>query len=461
MNSKNKTKKDGISLRKLNYILFFVTLFLLICLAASILLTFTRFSGVRTDTDNYIEWQTAAEKLQIGSDYLTEQVRSFSVTGDRQYLDNYFEESTVTRQRDSSIEAIRQNLSGTDAYDYLASAMEISMKLMEREYYSMRLTVEAYKLNIAELPFEIRSVELSDEDLALSADEQAKKAQDMLFDEEYHGAKELISGNIARCVASIATITRDNMSDSFDKLRVRLILQNALVLMLGAAVVVIVVCTSIFVFKPLIRAVPNIKAEKKISEKGAYEYSYLAKTYNSMFETNKDQKKQLAYEATHDILTNVFNRAGFEKYCDDFSLKNTAMIIIDIDNFKKINDTYGHGTGDRSLVTVAGEIKRNFRTNDIICRIGGDEFVVIMINVRDNDEFRSIIKHKFTRINESIGNPENDLPPFAISAGIVFSDEQCTDSDELFNRADAALYHIKNSGKRSCAFYDEIPPEEA
>ena len=157
----------GISMQKTNIIMGVVTLVVAVLLLLAAFKTSQGYRLMHDAADAYISDQQSAFDLQIASDYLTEQVRSFTVTGRREYLDNYFEEAKVTRRRDHAVEAMEQ-LSDPEAHRCLSAAMNTSVKLMDREYYAMRLIVEAYGYDLATFPEEIREVELSADTAALS-----------------------------------------------------------------------------------------------------------------------------------------------------------------------------------------------------------------------------------------------------------------------------------------------------
>ena len=119
-------------------------------------------------------------------------------------------------------------------------------------------------------------------------------------------------------------------------------------------------------------AVNRIKENSLIPEVGANEFRYLARAYNKMYEVYKKSLASLNFKASHDELTGVYNRAGYDLLLSGLDLNSTYMILIDVDNFKSINDTYGHEIGDRVLIKLADVIKSHFRSEDNICRIVGD-----------------------------------------------------------------------------------------
>ena len=146
----------------------------------------------------------------------------------------------------------------------------------------------------------------------------------------------------------------------------------------------------------------------------------------------------------------MYNRNGYDFLINNIDFTNSAMLIIDVDGFKKINDAYGHETGDRALRRTADEIKHSFRAEDYVCRVGGDEFVVIMINV--GDEHRDLIVEKIEKINEKLGVEEDGMPAMSVSAGVAFGNNPHSSGD-IFEDADEAMYRVKRNGKKGCAFY--------
>ena len=123
-------------------------------------------------------------------------------------------------------------------------------------------------------------------------------------------------------------------------------------------------------------------------------------TYHRIYEENKNQKEELAYEASHDQLTGVFNRKGFEDILNHVSHSKVALLLIDIDKFKRINDTYGHTEGDKVLLQMTKVVAKHFRSSDTLCRIGGDEFVMFINGI--GEESSVIIEKKIRDIIEQI-----------------------------------------------------------
>ena len=452
MDANRNTQKHGISLKLLNYVMAGITLIVSVTILLSIYQTNKGYAKMRDATEHYIDWQQSANEMQIASDYLTDQVQSFSVTGERQYLDGYFEEAKVTRRRDNAIAILRDNLGDSKAYGALQNAMQLSMELMNREYYSMRLMIEALGMPLSEQEQEIQNVVLSETDASASVDKKKETARQIVHDEIYHLKKEAIKREVDICFSHLVNETENSESKAMDNLRVTLSVQQVLIFLLIAVVIVVVLLTSVQVISPLIKAVPHIRDEKPLPVEGAYEYRYLAKTYNKMYEANRKSKEMLEFEATHDNLTGLVNRAGYEEYCRRFDLSKAALILIDIDRFKFINDSFGHDVGDRALQRVSQAMAGQFRSVDAICRIGGDEFVVLMENTgRENADK---IGERIALMNEILAAPPVGEQPISVSCGTAFGHDGI-DAEDLFRNADRALYKVKQNGRHGFAVYED------
>ncbi|BAF72160.1 GGDEF domain-containing protein [Sulfurovum sp. NBC37-1] len=170
-------------------------------------------------------------------------------------------------------------------------------------------------------------------------------------------------------------------------------------------------------------------------------------------ELNKTNEK-LKKLASTDPLTELFNRRHFESLTEPFlelAKRNDteiAIIVIDIDNFKKINDTYGHKVGDDVIVDLATILKRGSRQSDIVCRWGGEEFIILLANTNGKSvlTIAEKIRKKVENLVRTLEDG-NELK-FTISCGVALvNKESNTSIHNVIDRADRALYKAKNSGK--------------
>ena len=176
-------KNKGISLRHVNIVMLVIALLISAVLVFAMNRTNELYEVTSEANDDLIVWRSSAYDLQIASDYLTDQMRSFVITGDRTYLDNYIEEAYVTKRRDKALDILERNLADTKPVITLAQAMDVSMKLMDREYYSARLALAAYGYPQDEYPQQVMGVVLSEHDEALDEQGKLALAMDMLFDD--------------------------------------------------------------------------------------------------------------------------------------------------------------------------------------------------------------------------------------------------------------------------------------
>lgn len=205
----------------------------------------------------------------------------------------------------------------------------------------------------------------------------------------------------------------------------------------------------------------NNDFSKRISIKRNDEISILETGFNNLLSTVERTQSEILYQAKYDQLTETFNRGVFfddvQVILDD-EMKNgnkSAIIFIDIDGFKDINDSLGHSTGDYILVNVAARIKEKLKNyNPIISRFGGDEFVTFIPNIKSYKEIDNICKDLLDRIKQPmyIGMKACKI---TCSIGISIAIDHGSTVDDLINNADVAMYHVKKNNKNSSIIYNE------
>lgn len=163
----------------------------------------------------------------------------------------------------------------------------------------------------------------------------------------------------------------------------------------------------------------------------------------------KRENASLLHRATHDPLTGLPNRALFEARLDQSILagrrgnEGFALLYLDCDRFKQINDNLGHGVGDEVLVTLARRVKHQVRPLDLVCRLGGDEFAVLLTPVQHEDEVREVV----ARIQQAMTAPvvlgDGSHLVAGVSIGFALYAGQGMTADELLHQADSAMYQAK------------------
>jgi diguanylate cyclase (GGDEF)-like protein len=168
---------------------------------------------------------------------------------------------------------------------------------------------------------------------------------------------------------------------------------------------------------------------------------------------------RLRYEATHDALTGLANRAYFQEQLAQALARMSpdrasAVLFFDLDDFKQINDSLGHAAGDAMLNVVAERLVRSVRSTDVVGRIGGDEFAVLLNDRAD----RKSVDATVARIQEALVAPasvEDRLLYVTASVGIALLESADERIEHLLRRADAAMYHAKALGRAQFAYFAE------
>ena len=460
MREKDVIPRDhrGMSLRFMNVLLILLAVIVSVVLFYDVFNTANSYKKFREATERYLSSERDAAALRQGSDYLTEQSRLFAVTGEPVYLDNYFNEAKVTKSRDSAVEHFKTYLDGTEEYRYLSAALEYSNRLMEQEYRSMKLRAMSIGMDMKELPSEVSSAEIGANDAGLSAEGQKDRAISIVFSDLYMSYKTRIYENISKSVDELTNKNKEEQIDRSEQLLSNFRLQTVLIIAAFLIVLGMMLLTSKLVIMPMTQALRYISDDKKIPVTGSDEMRVLAETYNQMYDSNAQKKMELSFAANHDAMTGLYNRAAYLKALSDAAWKEVAVLVIDVDSFKQINDKYGHAIGDKVLIAVADALTTVFRADDFVCRIGGDEFIVVMKNT--GLHLKELIRSKVTRAQDIVSEPkEEGVPSVSLSIGVAFGDWS-TDAQGVANNADVALYKVKNGGKKGYAFFDEMNDEK-
>jgi len=176
-------------------------------------------------------------------------------------------------------------------------------------------------------------------------------------------------------------------------------------------------------------------------------------------EERKKIELQLYHDAHHDPLTGLANRSLFMSRLEQTLNQHLrhpqpgfAVLFIDLDNFKEVNDNLGHQVGDSFLIHIASTLGLCIREHDLLARLGGDEFVILLTHIYQRHEAQEVAE----RIIDSLSRPfqeNNNVIRSGASIGITCSDQGYQHTDEIMKNADSAMYQSKNSGRGRYAFY--------
>ena len=210
----------------------------------------------------------------------------------------------------------------------------------------------------------------------------------------------------------------------------------------------------------------NQNLEQKVYQRTVELKSTVCKLKQEVDERERIQQ-QLVYDALHDSLTGLPNRTLLSQRIE-FTVAHArcnsgylyALLFIDLDRFKVINDSLGHTVGDLLLISVSKLLRECVRKNDIVARLGGDEFVILLDGIRSLDDATQIVE----RIQQKLRSPFrlNDRNIFTTaSIGIVFGSNEYSNASDLMRDADIAMYRAKDGGKARYTVFNRTMYDEA
>ena len=219
--------------------------------------------------------------------------------------------------------------------------------------------------------------------------------------------------------------------------------------------------------KKRLEALSVISSQLAISLENAYLYSNLqflvdnrTKELQEEIAIRQTAEKQLEYMANHDMLTDLPNRRMFQNYLEQsikaasYTKSTIAVLFIDLDGFKSINDQYGHDSGDAILMAIAGRLTKTVRSCDMVCRLGGDEFILVIEDVKSRKSIERLCGRIINSIKEPIQIDDDGTTAVVTSSiGISLLWKDGNKAEELITNSDRAMYMAKNNGKNRYAFY--------
>jgi diguanylate cyclase (GGDEF)-like protein len=210
----------------------------------------------------------------------------------------------------------------------------------------------------------------------------------------------------------------------------------------------------------------NVELTKQVAERIDIE-SELRQTQKDLFEVLTDlsnsqtNEKDARHLALHDPLTGLPNRLLLEQRLDHGLTQarrhgwKLALMFIDLDKFKNINDTYGHDVGDKVLITVAKRLQDFVRGEDIVSRWGGDEFICVLLNIKLENEVIKLAEKMVARISEDC-NFDGTIVSIGATIGIAICPRDGETADILFKQVDRAMYRSKGTNKSVMLFGESI-----
>ncbi len=455
-----KKKEKGININFLNTFLTGLTA-LVFCMILLISGSVNkRFKEVRTAIDKFIICENSSKAIKETANMLTDEARFFIGTRDIKHAMHYIKEITEDKRREKAMEDLKKVCSEKDlAYQRLIIAMHQAESLNDMELYAMRLAFESMNKRDAKdgrplipMPDLISKIELKELDKNLSENELRTKADESLFGDGFLIYRTRVNENCNFTIESIEKKIEDELGYRANDLGKKLYQLQLLFCILFCVNILIFVMLAVLILNPLKKYQASIKNDEKLKPMGSSEFRKLAMAYNEIYDMKAKTEKNLLINAEYDALTEILNRRAFDQICQTSAEKKQkiALLLIDLDNFKDINDTYGHSGGDTVRKELPKILSNTFRKDYYVARIGGDEFAAVLQDFKI--EATNRIVEKVNEVNEALSHMKDDIHPVSISAGVAFAPNGY--SQELFDKADKALYSAKKNGRHNCKIYD-------
>ena len=187
---------------------------------------------------------------------------------------------------------------------------------------------------------------------------------------------------------------------------------------------------------------------------------YVSRIVGRLSNADEAKKRELELQrrADKDALTGLYNKGTAMELVKEAIITNSnegklaAMIMIDLDHFKDVNDTFGHAAGDKLLEDVGKVLNDSFKGRDIVGRMGGDEFMIFMTDIKSENDAVSISTRLNKMLTKRIVKTQGEVT-ISASIGIAICDSKMTEFEALFKRADEALYKTKKNGRNGNTLY--------
>ena len=279
-----KIFKNGISIRLVHVLTVICVAAIAVLLVISIQRSSDVFSTLSSATENYIVRQKAAHDLMEASDYLTENVQRFTLTGDVKYLNQYFEEANVSKRRDQALITMSENNADASLVEQLQEALNESQDLMDDEKYAMILVIDA--LGITKYPDDLKPLvhELDKDDEFKSAEEKIKLAQEKVMGDEYYASKEIIRTKLKNSLEMMDDqMTATRRKTSADMMR-ELSTNRVVVIVLVAVLGILILLTAALATIPLINSHRKMMKDERLPITGSKEFREMSEKYNEIYD---------------------------------------------------------------------------------------------------------------------------------------------------------------------------------
>lgn len=204
----------------------------------------------------------------------------------------------------------------------------------------------------------------------------------------------------------------------------------------------------------------GFRIDEEMIRKEFTEEKAVNETGNLLRQVFSETVQEAQSERERDSVTGFLNRRYFEEKVELFLRKPNAcgtFFMMDLDDFKNVNDSYGHGMGDQMIMALVDVIRMNTRDGDYVCRMGGDEFAVFFPELEKERVIRKRAEDIIRKFAEEREKLECELCSVSIGIMIKHSEQRPIEYETMYNNADRALYYVKNNGKDDYHIYADIP----
>lgn len=390
----------------------------------------------------------AATRFQTASNYLTDQARKFVITGDIENANNYFEEKDDIKRREYALSTVENSHILDIESDLLRNAMELSEALVEYEVHAMRLAAQAKNIDVAKLPAEVASYELTKEELELDDSKMQELAIQLLYGIEYEDYKDRINWDVENALTLIKDESGTKYHEDESDLILILNITTALIFIMFVLVVLIFISNTLLVVNPAKKFVDMLDKKEKLPEIGGYEFRKFARRYNDIYRSNNKNRELLREQGEIDELTGTLKVGTLELVRHNLSQSNEPLgiMMVDIDNFRSIKEAHGYEMADKVVAKVANLFSKCFKSSDYIIRISQDEFELFLLRMGNEDS--EMLVDRISEINQKLKDSTDGIIEASVSVGVSFSENGYTVEAE--RKADMALNYVKENGRGTC-----------
>ncbi|MDE7015704.1 MAG: hypothetical protein K2P19_13700, partial [Kineothrix sp.] len=330
-NTKNKMSVlRGVRIRTLSLWIVAGTILVSVLIGDGIINVMNQHQKLAGMTQEYLLIKDNVADMSRGSDYLTEQARLYAITKDYNYADAYFQEVGITQRRDKALLEIEHRLQGKDpdAFRLSKEALELSNELMELEIHSMKLAALSVGEALDSLPAQVQDYPLTDAELQYTSQEKSEAASQLVFGQEYRAMKQQIDERLTSVTQSVTSICELDLEKSEKSMKNALTRQSIYTILVVMLVIFSYIMIAVLILRPIRIYVNCIKNNNFLEITGAYEFKYLAATYNNIFEMSMAQQNVLRRKAECDALTGLLNRQAFEQLKERLQGKTSVIALL-------------------------------------------------------------------------------------------------------------------------------------